>query len=240
MSSTISMIGHSSVLLELGGMRILTDPYFGGGNLVYARVNPPASSRESLRDVDLVLISHNHFDHADGDYLKLLPTSTPVVAPAKAAWVTKRKGAQNVVGAELWQPITFGRVKVTAVPAHHSTVTRGFIIESAGPPIYFAGDTYYGKFMERVASDYKPRVVLMPVATFRLPPTMGAKGALAATRTLKPDVIIPIHLGIKPRNPLLRTAETPERFAEQLRRESLPGKVVILREGQQWAVDVAK
>ena len=63
----ITMIGHSTVLIEAGGMKILTDPYFGTwGNPAYKRLAPPARKREELRDVDLVLVSHNHWDHTGG------------------------------------------------------------------------------------------------------------------------------------------------------------------------------
>lgn len=228
----ITMIGHSSVLIETAGMRILTDPWFGGGNMVYSRVNPAARSRESLADVDLVLVSHNHFDHADGAYLKLLPEKTPVLAPSRTAWVTKLRGAKNVIGLAAWEQKAFGGLRITAVPAHHSTVTHGYVLQSGAETTYFAADTYYGKFMERVASEFHPKVVLMPVASFRLPPTMRSKGALQAAKTLSPEVIIPIHLGITPRNPLLRTAETPETFQQMLKNEGLGSQVRHLHEGE--------
>lgn len=60
------MIGHSTVLIEAAGKRILTDPFFSPyGNPAYARVHAPARSREELAGIDMVLISHNHFDHVD-------------------------------------------------------------------------------------------------------------------------------------------------------------------------------
>ena len=65
------MIGHSTVLIEIAGLRILTDPFFGEGNLAYRRLCAPARTREELRDVDLVLLSHHHFDHVDGRFLRL-------------------------------------------------------------------------------------------------------------------------------------------------------------------------
>jgi L-ascorbate metabolism protein UlaG (beta-lactamase superfamily) len=231
----VSMIGHSSVLIEIGGSRILTDPYFGRwGNLVYSRPKPPSCKREDLTDVNLVLVSHNHFDHTDPAFFRLLPPTTPIVAPSLTAWVTKLKGGANVVGMTAWQDRTFDGIKITAVPAWHSTISLGFVIEFDGKIIYFAADTYYGRFMERIARELKPQVVLMPVSTFRIPPTMGEKGALSAARTLSPKVIIPIHLGIAPRSPLLRNSQTPKRFEERLRQAGVAASVVILNEGQSW------
>jgi len=76
------MIGHSTVLIEGAGKRTITDPCFGTwGHLAYRRLAPPALERDQLTDVDLVLLSHNHWDHVDGRYLRSLPTTTPVLAP---------------------------------------------------------------------------------------------------------------------------------------------------------------
>jgi L-ascorbate metabolism protein UlaG (beta-lactamase superfamily) len=109
------------------------------------------------------------------------------------------------------------------------------VLESDGATAYFAADTYYGRFMERIAREHKPNVVLMPVASFRLPPTMGGTSALSAARILSPEVIIPIHLGITPRNPLLRTSQTPESFRDRLRQAGSAGELVHLREGESWS-----
>ena len=69
----VTMIGHSTVLIEAAGMKILTDPYFGTwGNLAYKRTAPPSRTREELEAVDLVLVSHNHWDHTDSRYFRAL------------------------------------------------------------------------------------------------------------------------------------------------------------------------
>jgi L-ascorbate metabolism protein UlaG (beta-lactamase superfamily) len=232
----ISMIGHSSVLIETEGLRILTDPFFGlRGNLIYSRPKPPSCKREDVADVDLVLVSHNHFDHTDRAFFRSLPPSTPVIAPSKTSWVTRIKGGRNVIGIAPWQQKTFGEVILTAVPAWHSTITHGFVIEAQGKRIYFAADTYYARFMQRIAREFKPDIVLMPVTTYRVPLTMGEKGALATTRILSPKVIIPIHLGIEPRSPLMRNSQTPKRFEERLQKEGITTKVALLREGESWS-----
>jgi len=231
----ITMIGHSTVLIEAAETKILTDPYFGTwGNPGYARIAPPSRSREELKGVDLVLVSHNHWDHADGRFFRLLATQVPVVAPREVAWVTRLKGARNVVGLAKWEQKQFGAVRVTAVPAAHISRTRGFVIEAEGRNIYFAGDTYYREFMKEIGSRFRLDLALMPVTTFRIPLTMGEKGATRAVAALSPKVVIPIHLGITPRSPLLRTSESPEGFMKRLRAAGLPAEVKILREGESW------
>jgi L-ascorbate metabolism protein UlaG (beta-lactamase superfamily) len=236
----ISMIGHSTVLIEMAGLRILTDPYFGlRGNLAYSRPKPPSCKREHVIGVDLVLVSHNHFDHTDRAYFRALPATTPILAPSKTCWVTRLKGGQNVSGIAPWQQQQFRGITITAVPAWHSTITHGFILQSQGTTLYFAADTYYGKFMKRIGQDFKPDVALMPVTTYRIPLTMGESSAVAAARDLSPRVIIPIHLGIKPRSPILRTAQTPTRFAERLRQAGIASTVTQLNEGESWSAQSA-
>lgn len=231
----ITMIGHSTVLIEAAGKRILTDPYFGlHGNPAYARLHPPARTREELANVDLVLISHNHFDHIDRKFLHLLPPTVPVFAPSASAWMTRVKGARNVTGLKLWQRKELDGIAITAVPARHVTFTIGYIVEAEGKRIYFAGDTYLADFMERIGREMCPDIALIPVTTFRIPMTMGETQAVEAVCRLGPRTVIPIHLGIQPRSPLMRTHHTPEGFRQRLSAAGLNTEVVILKEGETW------
>jgi len=231
----ITMIGHSTVLIEIADQRILTDPYFGlHGNLAYARPRPPARSREELSNVDLVLVSHNHFDHIDRRFLRALPESVPVLAPASSAWMTRLKGGRNVTGLKPWERTLFATVSITTVPARHVTFTVGYHIEADSKRIYFAGDTYLAGFMERIGRVLQPDVALIPVTTFRIPMTMGETQAVEAVRLLAPRTVIPIHLGIIPRSPLMRTGHSPEGFRERICQAGLSAEIVILKEGESW------
>jgi L-ascorbate metabolism protein UlaG (beta-lactamase superfamily) len=232
----ITIIGHSTVLIEINGTKILTDPYFGmWGNPAYARLGKPAKSRQDLRDVNGVLISHNHWDHIDGQYLRLLG-NTPVFAPKLTNWLLKLLGGQNVIGMTAWENRPIENVSVTAVPAIHLTATIGYVLQSENRRIYFAGDTFYGGFMNEIGQKFAIDVALMPVTTYRLPMTMDEKQAIKAVQALKPAVVIPIHLGITPRSPLLRTDQTPERFAQKLQESGSTAKVVLLQDGESYTV----
>jgi L-ascorbate metabolism protein UlaG (beta-lactamase superfamily) len=231
----VTIIGHSTVLIEAAGTKILTDPYFGTwGNLAYKRIAPPSETREGLEAVDLVLVSHNHWDHADSGYFRGLAAEVPIVAPGAAAWITRAKGAKNVAGLARWEKRQFGPVAITAVPALHMGLPGGFVIEADGKQIYFAGDTYFAGFMEEIAAKFRLDLALMPVTTFRIPMTMGEKGAVRAVEVLRPRTVIPIHLGIQPRSPLLRTGQTPEGFSKRVRDAGFETEVAILRGGESW------
>jgi len=234
---SITMIGHSTVLIEAGGLRILTDPFFGKwGNPAYKRVRPPSLGRDEVGPVDVVLLSHNHWDHTDRRFFRDLPSEVPVLAPRRSRWVTRLKGARKVHGIKPWESWSMGDVMVNAVPALHMATSVGYLIRTETAAIYFAGDTYHRPFMAEIRARFHPEVALMPVTTYRIPMTMGEEGAVAATLDLGVSVVIPIHLGLQPRSPLLRTRETPERFAETLARLQPSTRVLILREGERWGL----
>lgn len=234
----ITMIGHSTVLIDAGGVRLVTDPYFGTrGHLAYGRPVPPALTRGEVPEVDAVLLSHLHWDHVDRRYLRSLPRSTPVLAPARVGWLVRLHGAGRVVGLKPWVSTTVGPVRITAVPALHAAATVGFVVEGGGGTLYFAGDTYRRPFMRRIGSTFRLDVALMPVTTFRIPLTMGERSAVKAARDLGARVVIPIHLGVRPRSPLLRTRQSAEGFARRLERSGLEAEVVVLDPGDTWAME---
>lgn len=120
------------------------------------------------------------------------------------------------------------------MPAVHTTVSVGFVMEAGGEQVYFAGDTYYRPFMVEIGRKFQIDIALMPVTTYRLPMAMGERHAVQAAHALSPAVIIPIHLGITPRSPLLRTNQTAEGFRQRLATSGSEANVVILREGESW------
>lgn len=230
----ITMIGHSTILIETDGKKILTDPFWGMfGNPAFARIGAPAKTREELSDVDAVLISHDHWDHVDGKYLRLIG-DTPVIVPQLRRGLFKLLGGRNLFGIKAWASMDLNGITITAVPAAHLTTTVGYILQSENKRIYFAGDTFYRPFMQEIGSKYSPDVALLPVTTYRIPMTMGEKAAVKAVQALKPKVVIPIHLGLNPRLPFLRTGQTPEHFSQRLEENGSKVHVAILREGESW------
>ncbi|MHB1355886.1 MAG: MBL fold metallo-hydrolase [Anaerolineae bacterium] len=227
----ITMIGHSCLLIETGGLRIVTDPFFStASNALAIRTAPPAYDRSELINANLVLISHTHYDHIDSTYLRLLPAATPVLAPAASRQQVVNLGGQHVVGVEPGQDLP----QIHVVLASHVGPAVGYVISSEGMNIYFAGDTFCRAFMADIATQYPLRAALIPVFTIRLPLGMNEQEAVRAVAMLKPQTVIPIHLDVQARYNWLRTGGSVETFRQELLRTDLATELVVLRGGESW------
>lgn len=231
----LSLVGHSTVVMECRDVRLLTDPYFGTfGNPAYERVAPPSISREEIGRIDGVLVSHGHWDHTDRRFLRGLDPAVPVLVPSGTSAVMRLKGVRSPVPMRPWSFLTIGDAVVTAVPARHVARTIGYVVQTEEVCLYFAGDTYHRPFMAEVGRRFAIDVALLPVTTYRIPMTMGEKGAVLAVRDLGAPTVIPIHLGLRPRSPLLRTRQSPRGFERRLREAELGTQVVHLAPGSIW------
>ncbi len=170
----ITTIGHSTVLIETARQRVLTDPYFGGwGHIAYARLAPPASTREALRDVDLVLISHNHWDHTDRRFLR---------AREGRARRRSQSGAvgDNVARREdRHRDETVGGETIRSAQGDSGAGSpRGSDLwvrhRERGAERPFAGDTFYRPFVTAIGRRFQLDVALLPVTTIQPPTTTSS------------------------------------------------------------------
>ncbi len=201
--ASIQYVGHATTLVDLGGVRLLTDPLLR--NRVahlrrVAKVDPGA-----LRGVDAVLISHLHYDHLDLPSLQKLGRDMPVVAPRGAGALIRRKaGIKNVIELRAGEEIAIGAVTVRATKAAHDTgrlplgtqaEPLGYVIEGDGRSVYFAGDT---DVFDEMADLAPVDVALLPIWGWG--PTIGPghmdpTRATQAASLLRARIAIPIHWG---------------------------------------------
>ncbi len=199
----VTFLGHSTVLVEMNGVRILTDPVlFDRINILRRTVSPlPA---ELYSNIDAVLISHLHLDHLDIPSLRLLGTDTPLVVPRGSARLLRRAGFRHLTEVAVGESAALGPVRVTATPAAHSgfrpplgptAAALGFLLDEGGERVYFAGDTdVFPEMAELTGVD----LALLPVWGWG--PTLGPghmdpERAAEALRILRPRAAVPIHWG---------------------------------------------
>jgi len=200
----LTFLGHSTVLIEIAGVRILTDPVLFDRLAILRRVTTTLDPSLYER-IDLVLLSHLHRDHFDVPSLRLLGSDVRVVAPVGAGSLITRLGFRNVVELSRWATFRSESFTITATPAAHSgfrppfgprAEALGYVIDAEGKRIYFAGDT--GLFNEMAEIAPAIDVALLPVWGWG--PTLGRghltpRTAARAMDLLGAEVAIPIHWG---------------------------------------------
>jgi L-ascorbate metabolism protein UlaG (beta-lactamase superfamily) len=198
-------LGHSTVLIELDGARLLTDPLFRRriGPLLTRRSSP--ASADAVGRVDAVLISHWHRDHLDLPSLRRLPRETPIVTPRGTAAIIRRAGFAAVTEVVPGHVVELAGMGVLAVPADHGgprtplsrarAAAVGYVAEAGSSRIYFAGDTGLFDEMKQIAP---VDLALLPIAGWGPalgPGHMNPRQAAEALALLRPAVAVPIHWG---------------------------------------------
>jgi L-ascorbate metabolism protein UlaG (beta-lactamase superfamily) len=203
MVSRLTWLGHATVLIELSGARVLTDPVLRG-RVAHLRRHAPLPHLPP--DLDAVLLSHLHHDHADWPTLRRLPGDVPTIAPRGAARALRRVGRTDVREVTVGDVVEVAGVRVRAVPARHDGrrwPIRGFSAEALGFVVerdfrvYFAGDTDLFDGMEHLADDPLD-VALLPVwgwGTHIGAGHLDPDGAAQAAARLRPRIAVPIHWG---------------------------------------------
>jgi L-ascorbate metabolism protein UlaG (beta-lactamase superfamily) len=147
--AAVTWIGHATVLVEVGGVRVLTDPALTS-RLGHLRRHRPVPSG-ALDRIDVVAISHLHMDHLHLPSLRLLGPAIPIVAPRGARPLLERSGFLDVRELSVGETVRVGGAELAAVPAAHdhrrgphSRVTAtaiGYLIGDGATTVYFPGDT---------------------------------------------------------------------------------------------------
>jgi L-ascorbate metabolism protein UlaG (beta-lactamase superfamily) len=203
MKADVTFLGHSTVLVQMGEARVLTDPVLLDRVTMLRRTVTPLPA-ELYRDVDLVVISHMHLDHLDIPSLRMLGTDTPLIVPPGAGRLMRRLGFREVAELKVGRSDTVAGVTVTTTPADHSGFRPpfgpsgeavGYVLDHESERVYFAGDTDIFPSMSDLAGI---DLALLPVWGWgpRLGPGhMNPERAAEAARVLRPTVAVPIHWG---------------------------------------------
>lgn len=218
LESTITWIGHSTFFLQYEGMNIITDPIWARRLGFEKRLGQPGIPLSEVPPIDLILISHSHYDHLHiASIRKLYRAGTTLVVPVGLKRKMLRKGFYNCVEMEWWQEIKLGKIKLSFVPTQHWTRRTpwdtntshwgGYILEPAdsgnqksSPNLYFAGDSGYFPGFKEIGSRYKIDIALMPIGAyepewFMTSQHVNPEEAIQAFLDVGAETMIPMHYG---------------------------------------------
>lgn len=217
----IMWLGHSAFLLQIGGLNILTDPMLGHRASPVPffgprRKTPPAINVEDLPKIDLVLISHNHYDHLDFRTIKKLKKKQmghepEFIVPLGVKDWFKRRNLRTVRELDWWDETVFSDWVITSVPAQHfsgrtlgdrdATLWCGWVLNNGKFKFYFAGDSGYGPFFKEIGQrlgpmnlstipigGYKPRWMMQRVH-------VNPEEAVKIHKEVRSDFSIGMHWG---------------------------------------------
>ncbi len=192
MEPAVTWVGHSTVLAQFGGLNLLTDPMFSdrASPVPWAgprRAQPPGLALEELPRIDIVLVSHDHYDHLDEPSVRALeaqPGGAPLfVAPLGVGRWLREQGMTRVVELDWWQAQRVGEVEIVLTPAQHWSgrtladrllrLWGGFAVFAPDLHFYYSGDTGYSPDFAEIGRHFASRngatgfdIALIPIGAY--------------------------------------------------------------------------
>ena len=214
----VTFVNHATILIQIDGVNILTDPIWSErcSPVSFAgpkRVRVPGIRFEDLPPIDVVVVSHNHYDHFDIPTLQRLEElHEPVILVGLGNdGLLQRWSVRGGVELDWWESHEMDGLEITFVPAQHFSARAvtdrdrnlwgGWVIRGSNGYAYFAGDTGWGGHFEEIRERFgSPRVALLPIGAFlpewfMSPVHISPAEAIEAHRVLVSNLTIPMHFG---------------------------------------------
>ncbi|MBU1209293.1 MAG: MBL fold metallo-hydrolase [Proteobacteria bacterium] len=245
----VGWIGHSTILMSFAGFFILTDPNFAKRVVISRRAVGLPIEPEEIKELDLILISHAHYDHLDLSSLKRLPKNALLVVPQGCQELVAGLGFSKVIEMKWNDIFQFQGLTIEATqPAHWGKRSpfdndhRGYnsyLLSQNGNRILFAGDTGYSRIFEVKGKEGTIDLAFLPISAYK--PDWFRRNHASPEEALKMFVesgakfMVPIHWGtfILSHEPL---TEPPERLKIEAKRLRIEDRVIILRHGESFTV----
>lgn len=178
----ITFINHATLLIQVGGLNMLTDPVYAKRCSPFSflgpkRVHKPGVAFDDLPPIDVVLISHDHYDHLDVATIdRLVKRDNPLLLMGLGVGA-RLPHLEDVVELDWWQHHTFRGLRATFVEVQHfsgrtlndrnATLWGGFVLQIGNKQIYFAGDSGYGDYLVRTYERFGPMdIAILPIGAY--------------------------------------------------------------------------
>lgn len=219
----VTYVNHSTVLLQFDGLNVLTDPIYENRVSPFsfagpARNQPPGIRFDDLPKIDLLLLSHNHWDHLEiGTVRKLAARDHPrIICPLGIKAFLEQEGVGNVIEMDWQQAVPVNeRTTVHCVPAQHfsgrgmfdrnATLWAGYVVANkAVGKLYFAGDSGYGPHFKAIGKQFGPlRLALIPIGAYKpnwfmSPVHVNPAEAVLIHQDVRSEQSVAIHFGTFP------------------------------------------
>jgi len=204
----LTWIGHASFLAQFTDLNVLIDPNFANWLFFLKRVKRAGLRVEDLPPIDLVLLTHAHFDHFHKPTLRKLASPKIAVVPWGVGDLASDIGFERVIELQWWESFSHDDWRVTLTPTKHwgARVLRdehrgygGFILEHQGRRIYHAGDSAYFNGFKEIGRLCPPEIAMLPIGAY-FPDSfrhvhMGPDEAIKVFRDLRAEWLVPMHYG---------------------------------------------
>ncbi len=239
----ITWIGHASFLVQFNDLNVLIDPNFANWLFFLKRIKRAGLKLKDLPPIDLILLTHAHFDHFHKPTLRRLPERKLGIMPWGMGKLVRNLDFDRIIELEWWESFSHADWKVTLTPCRHWGARYlhddhrgygGFVLEHQNRRIYHAGDSAYFDGFKEIGRRYHPEIALLPIGAYEpdgfRTVHMGPDEAIKVFKDLRADWLVPMHFGSFKLS--FEDMDEPPRWMEKLAHEqNLTHHLKFLEEG---------
>ena len=239
----ITWIGHASFFVQFADHSVMVDPNWAKWHGPVKRRRQPGLKLREVPEVDLVLVTHAHFDHLHKPSLKILQAREGIVVPRGSKSLVKRLGFPAVHEMKIWDQLNFDELEVIHTPSHHWGARfihdthrdyGGYLIRAGGKSVFHCGDSAYFDGFVEIGKRFEIDVALMPIGAYESPSGrdvhLNPEEAVQAFVDMGAKVLIPMHYGTFPLGNEPHD-EPVERLLTEADRLGISDQVLIPEEG---------
>ena len=237
-------IGHATFLVQFGEHAVIFDPNWANWHGPVKRQREPGLELRGLPELDLVLVSHAHFDHLHKPSLRVIEAEHGIVVPKSSGGLVKRLGFSKVQEMAVWEEAEIGGMRIVHTPSHHWGARYGadthrdyggFLVGSGDRKVFHAGDSAYFDGFQEIGKREEICVAILPIGAYEAPSGrdvhMNPEEALQAFEDLGAEFMLPMHYGTFPLGNE-HPDEPIERLLAEAERRGIADRVIVSAAGE--------